>query len=305
MALPGRRPALDVTGKVSRAANHMKGTGGSPEADGAAAAGQHPVSAEHAPCPNERPAGNESAGRGTSRRREAVCGRAGRLDPDREGDGQTVSERQMWWRPRLQTIDACPRCLQLLDGFAEMIRGEEMASGRWPEHAAADLTQRALCHALEGRLKRPETVAAKATARANGHATKDQAKRARRACPDACDPEAIKRLCKRIRNDCRSSTRTRHDRDRKVAELPPNETRDLADRVLMRVDLEAAVARLPDKRRQAFVELGLKGRDLTEYAAENGITENTAQQHLKLARRDLRAWLPDYREEHRRDGRGA
>lgn len=173
-------------------------------------------------------------------RRIAWPARKGRPPPP----AQTAAERKAWWRPRLATICSCATCSRVLEGFAQKIINEERGAGRWPEHDAADLVQRAACRALKGKLKRPDdSHPAPAAVAGNGRgvATNSPAKAASRACPNGCDGEAMRLLCKRIRNDCKSSTRTRQTRDRASADVVPIQTRDPADRLILRVDLESAV----------------------------------------------------------------
>jgi hypothetical protein len=195
----------------------------------------------------------------------------------------------------------------VLEGFAQKIINEERGAGRWPEHDAADLVQRAQCRALEGKLKRPDSHPAPATVGENGRglATNSPAKAACRACPNGCDGEAMRLLCKRIRNDCRSSTRTRQIRDRTNADVAPIQIRDPADRLILRVDLEAAVARLSPKLRDAFSDVALNDRGVKHYAADNDISVDTAKKRVTRAKNHLLSWLRDYRANDRSDDRRA
>jgi RNA polymerase sigma-70 factor (ECF subfamily) len=63
------------------------------------------------------------------------------------------------------------------------------------------------------------------------------------------------------------------------------------DRTLTRLDLERAIAQLPDGARAAFVLHDVEGFDHREVGAILGVSEGTSKSQVHKARMKLRAWL--------------
>lgn len=86
--------------------------------------------------------------------------------------------------------------------------------------------------------------------------------------------------------------RTRRRREQRVQPGPvPREPAVVPDGTAERMDLEWAVARLPDGARQVFVLHDVEGYRHAEIAALLGIAVGTSKSHLHRARRVLRAAL--------------
>ena len=73
--------------------------------------------------------------------------------------------------------------------------------------------------------------------------------------------------------------------------LADEATRSLADRALTRMDLERALAQLPEGCRAAFVLHDVEGLEHREVAAALGIAEGTSKSQVHKARLRLRALL--------------
>ncbi len=73
--------------------------------------------------------------------------------------------------------------------------------------------------------------------------------------------------------------------------LPDTGSRGLADRTVMKMDLERALAQLPEGCRMAFVLHDVEGLEHREVGAAMGIAEGTSKSQVHKARLKLRALL--------------
>ena len=73
--------------------------------------------------------------------------------------------------------------------------------------------------------------------------------------------------------------------------LPDNESRSLAERTVTKMDLERALAQLPEGCRMAFVLHDIEGLEHREVAEAMGIAEGTSKSQVHKARLRLRGLL--------------
>ncbi|MEO6214062.1 MAG: RNA polymerase sigma factor [Vicinamibacterales bacterium] len=99
-------------------------------------------------------------------------------------------------------------------------------------------------------------------------------------------------------NQCLDYLRSRAARSNQVTDtieddrsLPDTGGRSLADRTVARMDLERAVAQLPDGARAAFILHDVQGLEHREVAEALGIAEGTSKSQVHKARLRLRALL--------------
>ena len=101
-------------------------------------------------------------------------------------------------------------------------------------------------------------------------------------------------------NQCLDYLRSRAARNRQVTaaleddpRLADENSRALADRTVTNMDLERAVARLPEGCRMAFVLHDIEGLEHREVAEKLGIAEGTSKSQVHKARLRLRALLTE------------
>ena len=96
-------------------------------------------------------------------------------------------------------------------------------------------------------------------------------------------------------NHCLDFVRSRHARNSKVTDTLDDERSfeptAVRETPIPRIDLERAIARLPEGCREAFVLHDVEGFDHKEVGRLLGIAEGTSKSQVFKARTKLRAWL--------------
>ena len=96
-------------------------------------------------------------------------------------------------------------------------------------------------------------------------------------------------------NHCLDFVRSRHARNSKVTDTLDDERSfeptAVRETPVPRIDLERAIARLPEGCREAFVLHDVEGFDHKEVGKLLGIAEGTSKSQVFKARTKLRAWL--------------
>jgi hypothetical protein len=213
-----------------------------------------------------------------------------------DGDGKRRSNnarkeveraRARRWSRRISLIASDPQKLGVLYGFAQKLINEAAQGGVAVEVEAEDLAHTAIRRALEGGLRRRKANAPPTTGSSPAEVESSSAE-------DSVGI-ALSILCTTIGNEFRNKARAVRRRREGVVKLPRPVPADPAETVELGVDLDQAIAPLPEGQREALIAVCVHDKQPAVYAAERGIEPQTARNQVNLGKKAMRDGLRDYR----------